>query len=81
MLISALDVIIWHGVASVLVPGFVLFHFTKLMKGIFGDIDGMPGVAKDWGAVAVSFGLLAFMSVPLDGLANTLLDSTIRTAE
>lgn len=72
----ALDQTIWHGIASMIVPGFTVHQTVKIARKVVKDSAHIH--LKRIFPVALGLGIIPVIVHPIDHYTDVLMDNTIR---
>ncbi|BFZ04701.1 hypothetical protein BsWGS_07740 [Bradybaena similaris] len=76
--IATADTLIWQGLASVAIPGFIINRICWATRHGLASIKVLPYPVKIWGFIAAGLGSIPFIIHPIDRGTDWLLDTTIR---
>mmetsp|Transcript_23263 Transcript_23263/g.72723 ORF Transcript_23263/g.72723 Transcript_23263/m.72723 type:complete len:148 (-) Transcript_23263:86-529(-) len=71
--VTALDTVVWQGLASVAVPGFTIHTIVRSCKAVIPK--GAPPFAHAWIPTFCGLGAIPFIVEPIDELVTMTMDS------
>ncbi|CAG0915673.1 unnamed protein product [Notodromas monacha] len=76
---TAIDTLLWQGLASVIVPGFTINRLCALTQFVMktGFKSAPPGVMR-WAPTVIGLGAIPFIVKPIDHSVDWVLDRTVR---
>eukprot|EP00968_Pinguiococcus_pyrenoidosus_P022598 scaffold3307_cov265-Pinguiococcus_pyrenoidosus.AAC.24 len=69
---TAVDTMVWQGLASVAIPGFTIHTIVKSTKAILPKASG--AWARTWLPTAAGLGAIPFIVEPIDELVTLVMD-------
>lgn len=78
LLTTAVDTLVWQGLASVIVPGFTINRICALSLYLLKQHSGMALSACKWTTTGIGLGCIPFIVAPIDHGVHVLMDNTLR---
>ncbi|ESO02423.1 hypothetical protein HELRODRAFT_155821 [Helobdella robusta] len=72
------DVLLWQGLASVIIPGFTINRICFASNKVLYKLTKLPPMTRKWTVTAIGLGSIPFIIHPIDKFVDYLLDNTLR---